>query len=142
MSAENTNQHTFSIHVIGEDTGNIYSGDFTMIRFLSSRQHFLQDQLYKRYLGENPQYSSMAAQERATFMSEINAYCVKFPEFWSKDNNGVDIPDNNVIVTVWEEITKIHNQISEARKSKVEAAAKKLKETIEKAESKVAAEAK
>lgn len=134
MTAENTNQQSFTVSVVGESTGTTYFGDFVLIRHLSSRQHFLQDQLYKQYLGENPQFSSPFARDRAEILSEINAYCAKFPEFWSKDGNGVDIVDNNVIVEVYKEMQKIYKTISEQRAAKVSAAAQKLRETAANAE--------
>jgi hypothetical protein len=134
MTAENTNQQSFSVSTVGTDTGDTYTGDFVLIRYLSSRQHFLQDQLYRQYLGGDPQLASLFARERAEILSEINAYCLKFPEFWTKTNNGVDLVDNNILIEVYANMNKVYADIAEARKGKVEAAAKKLKELAEKAE--------
>jgi hypothetical protein len=141
MTAENTNQQSFSISTVGTDTGNTYEGDFVLIRFLSSRQHFLQDQLYRQYLGGDPQFSSSFARERAEILSEINAYCVKFPDFWSKSGQGVDLVDNNVLIEVYASMNKVYAEIAETRKAKVEAASKKLRELAEKAEKSVKSEA-
>jgi hypothetical protein len=134
MTAENTNQQSFQISTVGADTGEIYQGEFVLTRFLSNRQHFLQDQLYRQYLGGDPQFSSNHTKERAEILSEINAYCAKFPEFWEKCGRGIDLRDNNVLVEVYAEMNKVYAEIAESRKAKVEASVKKLKEMAEKAE--------
>lgn len=134
---ENTNQQIFNVSVVGNDTGDVYQGDFVLIRLLSNRQHFLQDQLYKQYLGVDPQFSSNFAKERAEILSEINSYCVKFPEFWSKAGNGLDLIDDNVLIEVYAAMKKVYAEIAATRKAKVEAAAKKLKEMAEKVEKSV-----
>lgn len=137
MTADNTNQQAFQISTVGSDTGEIYQGDFVLTRFLSNRQHFLQDQLYRQYLGGDPQFSSASAKERAEILSEINAYCVKFPDFWAKAGQGVDLRDDNVLIEIYAAMNKVYAEIAESRKTKVEASVKILKELAEKAEKSV-----
>lgn len=139
---ENTNQRVFSINLVGEETGTLYTGDFIAIRFLASRQHFLQDQLYRRYLGGDALTASPEAQERARVLADANAYCVKFPEWWTKADGGLDIPDNNCIITVWNELNKIYAEVADERAKKVKDSAAKLKEIAEKAEKAAGSETK
>jgi uncharacterized secreted protein with C-terminal beta-propeller domain len=137
MTADNTNQQSFQISTVGVATAEIYQGEFVLTRFLSNRQHFLQDQLYRQYLGGDPQFSQESVRERAEILSEINAYCVNFPEFWEKCGRGFDLVDNNVLIEVYAGMNKVYAEIAESRKSKVEASVKKLKEMAEKAEKSV-----
>jgi hypothetical protein len=126
------NSKSFSVQIVGENTGQVYSGEFTVIKFLSNRQHFLQDQLYRRYLGGDPTFADVESQARAKMMSEINAYCSALPDFWIKADAGIDIVDDNVLFGVYEKLKEAFKEIAAEREEKVKAAATALKAAADK----------
>jgi hypothetical protein len=140
LGAMTPDTKTFTVSpIMGENTGKIYQGDFVVLKYLSSRQHFLQDQIYRRYLGGgDPAFAAPEVKARAQFLSEINAFCASTPEWWAKADGGMDIPDNNVVGSVYELLVTTMSELADERAAKVKESAEKLRAVVEKAEAKTA----
>lgn len=127
----NTTQ--FSIHVVGDKTGETYKADFVTTKIPSHRQRLLQSELMRQYLGPtSPQHADEYARERAEIFATINSMLVGAPQFWKEKGNGLDLLDDNVISEVWTGVMKAQVDAVEAAKKKAEAATDRVKHAVEK----------
>lgn len=135
------NEKPFSIHVLGEVTGETYAGDFVAYKFLSSRLVFKKDQLLRSYLaGENPLISGQV--DRADKFSVVQSCLAETPAWWKENGVGLDMLDFNVVEEVYTNIKRIQDEAVEALKAKASKAAPELPKLAAKAEEKAQAEVK
>lgn len=121
----------FKIHVIGERTKKLWSGEFRAQRFLSHRQLLARDRLIREYLGDASP-DTTAERGRATALADCMVALTKVPNFWSEYGNGMDLVDENVLIEVWNGLQKVQNDaLQEA--SLTDEEKKALKEDAEKA---------
>lgn len=127
-----TNQHPFSVSVVGESTNETYKGDFVTTRILSQRQLLLSDRLFREYLGgENPMHAADWAKDRAQTLADINSALVQVPRFWRDASMGLDLLDSNILSEVWKEVQRVQREAQDAIKARSEKDAAKLKDLVE-----------
>ena len=119
---------TFPVDVKGIDTEREYKGVFTAKVKLSMRESLREDENRRDLLGKRPESASQWANEVAAALAYLSVRITNSPEFWKDCNNGIDLEDSNVLVTVnnacMEEISKLYEeQGDDAEKSR-----KKLKQ--------------
>lgn len=125
------NSVTVNIHIIGDRTGNVYTGEVTIRKFLSHRQMLQKDQLLREYLkGDNVQISGQVA--RADQLSTCQTGIEKAPDWWKESNGGLDLYDDNVLVELFEQVFKVQKEAEDAVKARAKAAAEKTKEAAKK----------
>lgn len=100
---EDPSSKTFSIHVVGETTGETWTGDFTVKTRLSKIEQCLQDNAFRFYLGEsNPQYASVEVQSIATVLSQLKVRITKAPKWWEEAKQGERLEDDAVLKAVYD----------------------------------------
>lgn len=119
------NEVSFSIHVIGNRTGQTWTGEFKVQKFLSHRAMLQKDQLLRKYLsGENPQITAQL--ELAAALSTCQSSLTKAPDWWNNSDSGLDLVDTNVLTEVYSQIVRVQDEAEKAVKAKAEAAAQEL----------------
>jgi len=114
----------FSVSIVGEKTGNVYAGDFTVKTVLTRRDEFIADSRRRELLGANPEGALPQLQVEAFMYGQLFVRIVQAPKFWSDAGNGIDLADLNVISKVYEtakdkeeeRIKKVKAQAEEALK--------------------------
>lgn len=126
------NEKPFSVHVVGEVTGETYAGDFTAYKFLSSRLIFKRDQLLRSYIGgENPLISGQV--DRADKMAMVQSCLAAYPDWWKDKGFGVELIDLNVVDEVYDNVKRIQDEAMEAVKAKAAGAADSVQKAAEEA---------
>ena len=122
----------FKIHVIGNRTKKLYTGDFRALRFLSHRLMMSKDRLRREFLsGPNMDTADQTEQRRAQALAECTVSITKAPQFWKDADSGLDLIDENVLVEVFEAIKKIQedavkeNEVTDDEKKALQEDAKK-----------------
>lgn len=128
------NSASFSIHVVGDKTGQTYKADFVTTKILSHRQRLYTGELERQYLGPtNPQHADLYDKERAGFFATINgALRDPVPQFWREAGMGLDLLDDNVVGEVLKGVLRAQSDAAEAVQAKSDVAAKRLQGAVEK----------
>jgi len=116
--ADNSLEHTFTIHVQGDRTFEIWDGTFTVKTMLSHADQMRQDSLRREFLGPNAQFATDRAITQADTFADLAVRITKAPAWWSDNRGGLDLKDDNVV-------TKLHEQALKAEKDKTEELRKK-----------------
>jgi hypothetical protein len=91
------NEKTFSVDLTGEDTGQKYTGEFTVRCVLNmSGKHQLE--LEKTRLMADYANPSRGLAGIAISLATIRARIVKAPEWWAETDAGAEILDENVVL--------------------------------------------
>ena len=122
------NTEPFSIHLIGDVTGETWTGDFTTKIWLSHRELLRMDAVRRQLLGETQSAPSDRALQTADMISELTIRLVDPPPFWRDNGNGLDLLDDNVLTTVWGKVQEIVGKAVEARTKQAKAVQEKLRQ--------------
>ncbi len=126
------NEKPFSIHVTGNRTKRLFTGDFTAYRFLSARLILKKDQLLRQGLaGENPLISGQV--DLASKLAVIKTGLATAPDWWQKEGEGDGLLDLNVIDEIFSEVNKVQTEADESVVEKAEVVAEDLPEVAAKA---------
>src|SRR5271166_3321990 len=96
----------FTISVVGETTGQSFSGIFRVKNRLSHREQLVRDETRRQILGNNSESASPRAMDQALVFSEIAAHLIEAPKFWELSDGGLDLEDDNVIRAVYDGVIK------------------------------------
>lgn len=114
-----SNTESFTINETGENTGKLYKGVFkTKIR-LGHRAQLRQDEMRRDLLGAKPDGASPRAVNLADIFSFIWAHLEEAPQWWTMENNGIDLEDDVVPAAVYRAIVDL--KVAAAGKLKKEA---------------------
>jgi hypothetical protein len=122
--------HTFTIDLIGDETGKKYQGKFTIKNVLNIGEKVQLEREISRFLSDyqNPTDNLKIL---ATAIANIKMHIISYPDFWNIDEDGLDIEDNNLIFHIFEKIMetkqKRYEEISKAA-SKANEETKEVKE--------------
>ena len=122
----------FDVHIVGDETLETFTGKFRAKEKLSWADQLGIDRYRRELLGVNAAESTVEVYKRATVISELAAYLTEAPDWWKTSRGGLDIIDDNVVLKVYDEATKVREAWLKAQKEKGEAAKKKLAATQEK----------
>ena len=123
-----------TINVIGEDTGNTYMGDFHFKCLLSPLDRIGIDKQYRSFLGQSPFDASVEAANLANVLSELLFRVHDAPPFWSSKESfipGAHIPDQNVLLKVYEEALSCELEFKKEVKEKSDGFKKDIKEKLD-----------
>lgn len=123
----NKYEGTFTINdIIGESTGELYKGTFTIKKKLSYSDLLRLDQLRRDYLGgSNQENASAVAVGIANALADLAVRVINAPSWWKDCNKGFDLVDDNVLQAIYDETMKLLEQDKiEVEKKKEEAIAK------------------
>lgn len=122
---------SFSIHVVGNETGKTWAGEFKTRKYLSHRLKLQRDAIIRQLLGEtNPQLSLQI--ERAAKLADCQVSLVESPEFWKESANGLDLIDDNLLDTIQSHVARIQRETVAAVQKKAQEATELLKEELKK----------
>ncbi len=93
---------SFSIHVVGEVSGQTYVGDFDVKKKMSKLDQCRQDNFFRFYVGDSsPQFASIPVQGIAETLSQLRVRIVKAPAWWAEEGFGEKIVDDNLIHAIY-----------------------------------------
>ena len=118
-----------SVNIIGVKTGRAYIGDFTIKTVMSMKDEFNADLRRRQILGPSPDGTPPAAnmQYRAYIYGQVQARTLEAPDFWLESDSGLDVPDENVVIAVYDAILEAEEQLGAKIKEDSDKALKKLK---------------
>lgn len=122
---------TFSIHVVGSETGKTWSGEFKTRKFLSHRLKLDRDAKIRNYLGDTNPGLSMQI-ELAAKLADCQVSLTVFPDWWKDAGFGLDLADANLLDTIQGHVTRVQREAVEAVRKRAADAAEKLKEELKK----------
>ncbi len=95
---------TFEISVVGETTGQTYTGTFTAKNKLSKLDVLNADRLFSEYLGNrDPARASPQARVLAQRLADLGVRLTgELPAFWVASNLGEQLFDDNVLLAVYD----------------------------------------
>lgn len=123
-----SNEGSFTLHVVGETSGDTWTGEFRAKKWLSHRDHLRKDQVRRELLGGQAGPATDRAMTTAMILSELAVRLTLTPPWWQERGGGLDLPDDNVIGQVYDQAMKVEADAIEAKKVKAEAVQKKLRE--------------
>ena len=110
------NERTFSISLEGDTTGEKFEGQFVTKCVLNMAEKHSKELEKTRMMADyaNPSGSLAGIAE---ILSTVRAKLVKWPDWWANLDFGSKILDENVVVTIYDEIQNLENEWrSEIRK--------------------------
>jgi hypothetical protein len=116
----------FEIHVVGEETGQTFTGKFFAKEQLSWRDRIGADRYRRDLLGVNAAEASIDAFKRASIIADLSVQLTDAPQWWKDAQGGLELIDDNVIIEVSDQAQKIRADWLEAQKKKGEEAKKAL----------------
>ncbi len=119
---------TFDIHVIGETTGETYTGQFEAKQALSHLDTIKAETALRGYLGD-PAGASPAVFTTSKMISELLVRITKSPDWWKDASMGEELVDSNVLQKVFEEAVKVQTQFNDQVKAKAQAAQQLIRDT-------------
>ena len=125
-----------SVNIVGDKTGRVYAGEFTMKSVMSQRDEFNADLRRRQIIGPSPEGTppAPALQWKAYMYGQIHARTLESPDFWDKSDGGLNIPDGNVVTEVYDQILKIEEDIQTKIKEESAKAYEKLQKAPKKEE--------
>ena len=122
-----TGEVKFTVNIKGDYTQEQWSGSFTIKTRLSYRDTLRQDQVRRELLGPDPSNNaSEDAKGIAQVFSFLSVYVTHAPRWWTENENGLSLEDNNLAPEVYRlAMEKLAEAIKE-RDAKVEEARKTL----------------
>lgn len=89
----------FEVNIIGENTGNPYSGEFKVRTLLTMRQQASADEGRRMILGFNPDAASDGIKNLAFTAGQLSVRIIDGPDwFKSSGLGGIDMADANVLI--------------------------------------------
>lgn len=118
----------FTINITGESTGEVFKGTFKAKVRLSHRDELRRDELRRKLLGPTPDAASKRAQNQAELIADLSVRLTETPKWWSTVDGGLDLEDDNVLIGIWEECTRLEKEAIERVLKEAEDAKIKLRE--------------
>lgn len=100
----------FYIHVVGDDTGEVFRGEFSAKTRLSHRDELQRDRVRRELLGPDPQNAEENSIARAMAFSELRVRLTSYPDWWAASGFGLDLFDENVIAELYSECMRIERE--------------------------------
>lgn len=124
-----------SIHVVGDVTGETYTGDFSFKPFLSCNDRIRADRIRRELLGANADEASEGASDRAWMVGQLAIRTTKSDDWWKSKEGGLQLIDENVLVAVYEAAMKVEKDAVARVKAKSDEAKKTLGDQVKAIES-------
>lgn len=112
----------FEIHIVGDETGETFTGKFWAKEKLSQADILAIDARRRELLGPNSSEVSVDIYNRATVLSELTYRITGAPDWWKTSFNGLHLVDDNLVMEVYEKVKKVREDWLAAQKEKGEKA--------------------
>ncbi len=127
----NPNLVTFTIDVVGTTTGDRKVGKFTAKKRLSFRDQLTRDNLRRQLLGPAVGQPLPRALSAANVFSELGVRIVEAPSWWTDNDGGMDLEDDEVVAAVYEKAMEAEEEALKALKKDAEKATDDIKAAAE-----------
>jgi hypothetical protein len=124
----NSGIKVIDINLIGNTTGQPYNGSFQVKTLLSRREQFQADARRREIIGPNGESAMPALQGEAFMLGQLSARIVKAPDWWDRSSGGIDLKDDNVISTLFEEALRAEKEAIDEVKKQAEDSLKEIAE--------------
>lgn len=117
-----------SVNIVGDRSGNPYTGDFTMKMLMTERDEFNADLRRRQILGPSPDGTPPAAalQWRAFMMGQLAARITDAPEWWLSSDTGMELADRNVVPAIYDAMLEAEEELAGEVKQETEKAVNKI----------------
>ena len=116
----------FQFNVVGDTTGNPYTGKFKVKTVLSRRDSFLADERRRILIGANANSVSPSVGAEAFMLGQLFVRIVDAPAWWTQSDAGLDIEDGNVITDLFSAVVKAEEERVTALKAESQKMIKKM----------------
>lgn len=125
---------TFSVSILGKDTGQVYNGEFTAKMVMTRRDAFRADEERRRVLGASPEGTFPAArlQGEAYIIGQLRVRLLTFPEWWKNSDGGLDLLDDNIADEILSMIISKEQEYKQKLSDQAEKAVAGLKKNTKK----------
>jgi hypothetical protein len=120
-----------NLHVLGDKSGQTFMGAFSVLKRLTHRLELNKNRTYRELLGPNSADSDDDSKLRAEILSELSVAFTTVPAWWQECSGGLDIPDSNVIVKLYELVMGVRKQAIDDLNKKSTETVKELKAVAE-----------
>lgn len=118
---------SFILDIVGNNTGEKWSGTFKVKTRLSFRDELRQDQLWRALIGSNgAEHAGPRAVEIADLLAYLQIRILESPEWWTRSGAGTELEDDNVLQEIAKLTSEESKKVSEELKKKAEEARKSL----------------
>ena len=122
---------SFSVNVVGDTTGEQFTGDFQAKSFLSFRDVLQVDKYRRDLLGDKPEQASVRAVNQAEIFAQLWVRLAVTPAWWKDHANGLDLADDNLIEDVFTKTVGVETAEREDLKKRGDVALAKLKGIVD-----------
>jgi hypothetical protein len=106
----------FEVNIVGENSGNPYSGEFEVRTLITMRQQAAADESRRMILGFNPDQADGGIKNLAFTAGQLSVRVKEGPEWWSSAGlGGIDLPDANVLI----DLLNLCGEAEQERKNKI-----------------------
>jgi len=121
----------FSVHVVGETSGETFSGKFKVKDRLSHRDKLMRDERRRVILGSKSDEAPVWAQKYAEVFSQLDIRVIEAPSWWKENGLGLDLEDDNVIVEVYNKTMKVEEEFLARRNADTDKAKAEVEKVVE-----------
>lgn len=127
----NTDAVSFTISVEGENSKELFRGEFKAKSRLTHREQMRRDQIRRELLGGDPKFADSRAINQAEIFSQLSVRIVKAPNWWVDAQGGLDLTDDSVIVEIYTKVMRLEADALAAIQKQGEEAKKDLADLAE-----------
>lgn len=120
------NETKFTLNLTAS-SGEQYSGTFKMRRRLSHLQTLKRDELRRELLGAKGESAPDSMKLQAYILSTCASHVFDGPRWWNESNSGQDLLDEEPVSAVFNEISKVLQEVNQELETKAKAAQEALK---------------
>ncbi|CAK0749583.1 hypothetical protein CCP1ISM_330006 [Azospirillaceae bacterium] len=101
-------EHTFSISIVGSETGEVKDGTFTYKRLTLGKR--MESAKMEARLREDLKSLPMDVNLYSEMISFLRFGLIVYPEWWKNSNFGIDLYDVNIVTGLWNEVQKFESE--------------------------------
>lgn len=117
---------TIEINEIGSLSGTPYMGTFKIKTMLSRADRFAADEQRRKILGFDANAAMPGLQGEAMMLGQLYVRVLDGPDWWKNTRFGLDLPDDNIIGTLFAKAMEKESERIENIKKKAEEALKTM----------------
>jgi len=122
------NSGIFTIHLQGQYSGKLWTGEFRAKKRLSHLDRLRQDALRRELVGPNAGSATVQANNIAIILSELRVRLIESPEWWRNAQDGALLEDEDVLLDVYNKALKVEDDATEQLKAEAKKLVQPLKD--------------
>lgn len=99
----------FDIHVVGDTTGQTWTGTFKAKDKLSFRDQITIDRIRRDLLGPNATGADPEIIAQVTVLAELAVRIIDAPNWWRESKQGTELHDTNVLMELYTAAMKVQD---------------------------------